>query len=121
MEGLKGLKSNRALRMHGVRTAREKRKRPRRRGSRGAGGCEQQRLVLQEEAEGGLRGEGLLLDGEVVLAEVGSLVEELTELQPNAEVFADHVLGADAVVVGHTRLLRQTFATVGGGGEAGAA
>jgi hypothetical protein len=49
------------------------------------------RLILQVEAEGGFRADGLLLDGEIVLTEVRSFVEELAELQADAEVFAEHV------------------------------
>src|SRR5271168_4654807 len=92
---LRGLKSNCAWRMHGdagwEALVARRGKAPDTRCSRWGFGDDRSDhegrlvLVLQEEAEGGLRGDGLLLDGEVVLTEVGILVEELAELQPHAE------------------------------------
>jgi len=48
---------------------------------------------------------GVFLDGEVVLAEVGGLVEDLAEAETNAEAGEDAFIDADVVVVNR---LRQT-------------
>src|ERR1700691_5271287 len=85
----------------------------------GHGGRLGSRLVLQEEAEGRFRGDGLLLDGQVVLTKIGSLVKELAEVQRDAQVLAAHVVCTNGVVVGHASLLGQPFAATRGGLEAG--
>jgi len=59
-------------------------------------------LELQVEAEGGLEGVGLFIDGEVVLAEVGGLEEDLAHRDAGSEAFGveESFVEADVVVVG---------------------
>lgn len=59
----------------------------------------------------------MLIDGQVVGLEVGSLEERLTKLSACAEVLVQHVVASDVVVVSRTRLGPQAFAAAGGGAE----
>jgi hypothetical protein len=59
-------------------------------------------LELEVEAEGGLESVGLSIDGEVVLAEVGGLEEDLAHRDAGSEVFGteESFIEAHIVVVG---------------------
>src|ERR1700722_16112044 len=58
------------------------------------------RLEAVEKAESGLELGGVLLDGQVVGLEVGSLEERFAELGACTEVLVQHVVAAYVVVVG---------------------
>src|SRR6266700_2294612 len=79
-------------------------------------------LELEVEADGGFEGAGVLVDGEVVLAEVWGFEEGLAEGGADAEVFGEEgVIDSDVVVVGHAGLGEQALASAGGGAEGGGA
>src|SRR5437899_7866134 len=78
-------------------------------------------LEAENEAEAGLEGPGMLLDGEIVLSEVRGFEEGLADLGADAEVGREVFFQPDGVVVGHAGLGLETLAAAWCGTEGGGA
>ena len=72
---------------------------------------------MKDEAEAGFECPGVLLDGEVVLAEVRCLEKGLANLGADAEVLGEVLFDANGIVIGHAGLGFEALSATRGGTE----